>query len=336
MDVVRNQFGRAFFFDNLKSLPISNYAQIMSIARYGETEVYMPELSISAPSEFKTQPTGDGCTLPALGGKLDLVKRTARIEEYGGQREICRAQYDNTIAAQYGFNNASADVQQMQIVQFFQQNMMAGVMESENQLLQFSSGVSANAIDAGKKYKGVFQYALDAVTALTAQRVTITQGVTLVPSDALEALRALVRRQSNRLAALPISKKRIVLSRPFYDAVMDGLTDGTLNSAGFVSQFVRGSEFTTFEGIRLDVDYNLAPLAKSVNYAGTCGAAAVDKIYIGMLIHTDNFVVINTANEGDLFKMFFEDSRDFEGVVIKTRYKVGTHWYNNELVTLAV
>lgn len=336
MDVVRNQFGRAFFLDNLKSLPISNYAQTMSISRYGETEVYMPELAISEPNKFKTLPTGDDCKLPALGGKLDLVKRTARIEEYGGQKEICRAQYDNTIAAQYGFNNASADVSGMQVVQFFEQQMMAGVLEAENQLLQMSTGTSANAFDLGKKYKGLFQHALTAVNALPSQRIILTQNVAITAADALEALRGLVRKQSNRLAALPTNKKRIVLSRPLYDAIMDGLTGGTFGSSVFVPQFINGSQFISFEGIPVDVDYNLAYLAKQVNFGGTCGAADLDKIYIGMLIHVDNFVVISTANEGDLFDMFYENSRDFEGVVIKTRFKVGTHWYSDELVTLAV
>lgn len=334
MDTVQNPFGRTFFFDNLKSLQISGYSQLMSIPRYGQTEVYMPEISVSKPEDFKTLPTGDDCKLPTLGGKVDLVKRTARIEEYAGRKRICRNEFDNTIAAQYDFNLASYDLSGMQIVQFLNDQVMRGVLDAENQLLQMSTGLSANPFDDGKKYRGIFQYAFDAATAIPAQRVAVTQGVALAPATALEVLRKLVRQQSNRLAAQPVNKKKIILSRPLYDAIMDGLTDGTFTSAGFVSQFLNGSQFTTFEGIEVTVDYNLARIAKLVNYAGTTGAADEDKIYIGMLIHVDNFVVISTATEGRLFEMFYD--QDDKAVKIDTAYKTGTHWYSNELVTLAV
>jgi hypothetical protein len=319
---------------------VGELGRVFNVDNFGYTSVAAPYMDSVNLDDWRVDSRGSGagnCNPTIIGGKMEFKSTQISLHDFLARKEFCAEQLKNTQWADFQVGANWTNLDGRGITNWFQMGVLENIIAAERERWLIGTGITTDALRS--PYKGLMQFAFEAVTANTAQRITIAQNTALNNVDAIGKVRELLRKQTNKLASVPARRKKIILTRALYDRLRDALNDTNVGTSDFIRNYVNGVEIITLEGIQVVWDARLAELAIAVNFANRfTGVTDTSLVFVGILYAMDNFVIATSSPDpatDPTLSMFKYDDNDLK-YKLTLAWKTGTHWYFNEFVTLAV
>lgn len=319
-EVATADFLTGWLVDSIMSQSIANVADIVSIEG-NVTDLRVPKIEVKNELDFFPAES-TGCGFNEMGKVLDMLEEPISLKEFAGSWDICPSQFAGTVYWKYfkgGVNKG--EIQGSEIGDFILQEIAKKIASSANTLAYWSNPALPQA-SYQRSFLGlwwaVLANASTTPSATQTPRVNVTQNTALASGDALKLIQKAIEVQNDQLYGT--NTKGFLLNRQLYEALRRDLQAGTVGSNIYPETILNNVRVFNFEGIPVFLDPAATIHAKATGYRGI--TTANDNVYLGMLIHTKNFIIRTSVGENEAFESFYERKPDL--TIARTRFNFGT------------
>lgn len=319
-DIATADFTEGWLIDDIRSQPIANIADIANVMG-NETDIFVPKIETKAElSFFPSESTG--CGFNDMGKVLDMMQDPVKLYKFAGRWTMCPSQFEGTIYWKYFKGGVNAgDIAGSELGDFILNEISKNIALSANTLAYWSNPALSQAAYQ-RSFLGLWWSVLANASATPSAtqtpRVPVTQNTALPSGEAVKLLQEAINKQNDQLYGTNF--KAFQLNRQLYEAVRRDLQAGTFGAANYPETILNNVRMFSFEGIPVFLDPSATIHAKATGFAGV--TTANDNIYLGVLIHTKNFIIRTSVGENESFESYYE--RDEDLTVARTRFNFGT------------
>lgn len=319
-EVSAADFTMGWLTGDIMSQPIASVADILTIEG-NVTDLRVPRIDIKSELGFFPAES-TGCGFNEMGNVLDMLEDPMKLYEFAGSWNLCPSQFVGTAYYKYfkgGVNKG--DIQGSEIGDLILTEISKKIASSANTLGYWSNPALAQT-SYQRSFLGLWWSLLAnaSTTPLPTQtpRVAVTQNTAIASGAALKLIQDAIDKQNDQLYGS--NSKAFLLNRQLYEAVRRDLQAGTVQSSIYVETVLNNVRMFNFEGIPVILDPSATIHAKATGYNGI--TTANDNVYLGVLIHNQNFIIRTSVGANEAFESFYDRPSDL--TIARTRFNFGT------------